>query len=78
MKKDKLIPMNPAKVPVMDKEKPKRYPSGYRYLAYCLGITVGVKIILDMLGNRKEGQNVNGKSMLSCAGSQKHVCMMKM
>jgi hypothetical protein len=59
--KDKLIPVDPNRVPKLDEEKLKTYPSGYRYLAYCQEKTMGVKVMLDMPGHRREGDNVNGK-----------------
>lgn len=59
--KDKLIPVNPAKVPQLDEEKLKGYPSGYRYLAYCQEETMGVKVLLDLPGHRRENDNANGK-----------------
>lgn len=59
--KDKLIPVNPEKIPKLDAQKLKKYPSGYRYLAYCQEATMGVKVMLDMPGHRREGENVNGK-----------------
>lgn len=46
--------MNPAKVPVLDEERLKKYPTGYRYLAYCQEETMGVKVLLDMPGHRRE------------------------
>lgn len=59
--KDKLIPVNPARVPVLDEQKLKEYPSGYRYLAYCQEATMGVKVIRDLPGHRREvGSTVNG------------------
>jgi hypothetical protein len=59
--KDKLIPVDPRKVPRLDDEKLMRFPSGYRYLAYCQEETMGVKVMLDMPGHRREGDNANGK-----------------
>lgn len=59
--KDKLIPVNPARVPKLDEERLKGYPTGYRYLAYCQEETMGVKVLLDLPGHRREGGNVNGK-----------------
>jgi hypothetical protein len=59
--KDKLIPVNPARVPKLDEERLKNYPTGYRYLAYCQEETMGVKVLLDLPGHRREGGNVNGK-----------------
>ncbi|OQV08353.1 SnoaL-like domain-containing protein [Cladophialophora immunda] len=60
--KDKLIPVNPSRVPVLDDEKLKRYPIGYRYLAYCQETTMGVKVKLDMPGHRREGANDCGRA----------------
>lgn len=59
--KDKLIPVDPRKVPKMDDEKLKEYPSGYRYLAYCQEETMGVKVVLDMPGHRREPETPSGK-----------------
>ena len=59
--KDKLIPVDPTKVPWLDHQKLATYPTGYRYLAYCQEATMGVKVILDLPGHRREGKNVNGK-----------------
>jgi hypothetical protein len=59
--KDKLIPVNPARVPELDEERLKGSPTGYRYLAYCQEETMGVKVLLDLPGHRREGGNVNGK-----------------
>ena len=51
---DKLIPVNPAEIPVLDKDKLATYPSGYRYLAYCQEKTMGVKVLMDLPGHRRE------------------------
>ena len=59
--KDKLIAVDPRKVPTLDDAKLKTYPSGYRYLSYCQDVTMGVKVLLDMPGHRREGENANGK-----------------
>lgn len=59
--KDKLIPVNPRKVPELDEERLKKYPTGYRYLAYCQEETMGVQVLLDLPGHKREGDNVNGK-----------------
>lgn len=59
--KDKLIPVNPARVPVLDEEKLKEYPVGYRYLAYCQEKTMGVKVIRDLPGHRRDVGTVNGE-----------------
>ncbi|OJJ35786.1 hypothetical protein ASPWEDRAFT_110739 [Aspergillus wentii DTO 134E9] len=59
--KDKLIPVTAGKVPVVDEKKLEQYPSGYRHLAYLQEETMGVKVLLDLPGHRREGDNVNGK-----------------
>lgn len=59
--KDKLIPVNPAKIPILDEEKLAGYPSGYRYLAYLQEATMGVKVLLDMPGHRRENESINGQ-----------------
>lgn len=48
-------------MPKLDEEKLAGYPTGYRYLAYCQEATMGVKVMLDMPGHRRENDNVNGK-----------------
>ncbi|KAI5797723.1 putative pathogenesis associated protein Pep2 [Geopyxis carbonaria] len=59
--KDKLIPVDPRKVPALDDEKLAGFPKGYRYLAYCQELTMGAKVKLDMPGHRNEGDSVTGK-----------------
>ena len=59
--KDKLIPVNPRKVPYLDAAKLGTYPPGNRYLAYCQEATMGVKVKLDMPGHRREGSSLNGQ-----------------
>ncbi|THC89614.1 hypothetical protein EYZ11_010946 [Aspergillus tanneri] len=59
--KDKLIPVDPRMIPTLDDEKLKEYPTGYRYLAYCQEITMGVKVMLDMPSHRRDGDNLNGQ-----------------
>lgn len=58
--KDKLIPVNPEKVPKLDAEKLKGYPTGYRYLAYCQELTMGVKVVRDLPGHRRDVGTING------------------
>ena len=58
--KDKLIPVNPAKVPILDERKLEEYPNGYRYLAYCQEKTMGVKVIRDLPGHRRDVGTMNG------------------
>jgi hypothetical protein len=57
--KDKLIDVDPRKVPHLDDEKLKIYSTGYRHLAYCQEETMGVKVMLDMPGHITEN-NKNG------------------
>jgi len=52
--KDKIIPSNPSRIPEVDEEKAKMYPPGYRYLAYFQEKTMGVKVLLDMPGHRRQ------------------------
>ncbi|OQV00412.1 hypothetical protein CLAIMM_05907 [Cladophialophora immunda] len=52
--KDKLIPVNPNKVPTLDEAQLQAYPSGYRHLAYCQEKTMGVRVLPDMPGHRRE------------------------
>jgi hypothetical protein len=60
--KDKLIPVDPNRVPKIDAEAAKEYPIGYRYLAYCQERTMGVKVIRDLPGHcRESGTTVNGE-----------------
>lgn len=59
--KDKLIPVNPNRVPKLDESELEKFPTGYRYLAYCQEKTMGVKVMLDMPGHRREGDSVCGK-----------------
>ena len=52
--KDKLIPVDPRKVPHLDDDKLKGYPVGYRFLAYCQEATMpGIKVKLDMPAHRR-------------------------
>jgi SnoaL-like domain len=62
--KDKLIPVDPRKVPEMDDELLKTFPSGYRYLGYCQEKTMGVKVLRDMPGHRRE-KGVEGGSRVA-------------
>ncbi|KAF2148485.1 hypothetical protein K461DRAFT_329991 [Myriangium duriaei CBS 260.36] len=60
--KDKLIPVDPNRVPVVDASKAREYPIGYRYLAYCQEKTMGVKVLRDLPGHRREsGTTLNGE-----------------
>lgn len=53
--KDKLIPVDPRRLPIIDDEKLGIFPSGYRYLAYCQEECMpGIKVKRDMPGIRGE------------------------
>lgn len=51
--KDKLIPINPAKIPKLDEAKLETYPQGYKCLSYCQELTMGVSVSRDMPGHRR-------------------------
>ncbi|KAJ5814628.1 hypothetical protein N7474_006405 [Penicillium riverlandense] len=54
--KDKIIPVNPSKIPKIDDTKLASYPEGYKFLAYCQEKTMDVSVIKDMPGhNRHKG-----------------------
>jgi hypothetical protein len=57
--KDKLIPVNPNRVPRLNLQKLSEFPVGYRYLGYCQEITMGVKVIKDLPGHRREIDTAN-------------------
>jgi hypothetical protein len=59
--KDKLIPVDPRRVPQIDDAKLATFPVGYRYLAYCQETTMNVKVMLDMPGHRRERDSPCGK-----------------
>ncbi|KAJ7778580.1 PEP2-like protein [Mycena maculata] len=53
--KDKLIPVDPRRLPIIDDEKLGIFPPGYRYLAYCQEECMpGIKVKRDMPGIRGE------------------------
>ncbi|KAJ7868770.1 hypothetical protein B0H14DRAFT_2728797 [Mycena olivaceomarginata] len=53
--KDKLIPVDPRHVPVIDDDKLGTFPVGYRYLGYCQEECMpGIKVKRDMPGIRGE------------------------
>lgn len=51
--KDKLIPVNPTRMPVLDIARLEEYPQGYKCLAYCQELIMGVKVARDMPGHRR-------------------------
>jgi hypothetical protein len=57
--KDKVIPVNPTRVPEIDEERARTYPPGYRYLAYFQELTMGVDVLRDMPGHRRHLGTVN-------------------
>lgn len=48
---DKLIPVDPRKIPVIDDDLLATFPAGYTCLAYCQQVTMGVNIAKDMPGH---------------------------
>lgn len=66
--KDKLIPVDARHVPSMDDDLLKQFPTGYRYLAYCQEKTMGVRVMRDMPGHRRE----NGVEGGSKVAGEKH------
>ncbi|KAJ5215658.1 uncharacterized protein N7498_002065 [Penicillium cinerascens] len=59
--KDKLLPVNPNKVPRLDQAKLDSYPEGYKCLAYCQELTMGVTVLKDMPGHRRHVGTVCGE-----------------
>jgi hypothetical protein len=59
--KDKLIPVVPGRFPEIDVQKLEEYPEGYKCLAYCQELTMGVKVLRDMPGHRRHVGTVNGE-----------------
>jgi hypothetical protein len=53
--KDKLIPVDPRRIPVIDDKKLGMFPAGYKYLGYCQEQCMpGIKVKCDMPGIRGE------------------------
>ena len=61
--KDKLIPVDPTRVPRIDQGKLKAYPRGYKYLAYCQEVVLGLPVTRDLPGHRIDvaAGTVNGE-----------------
>lgn len=59
--KDKLIPVDPNKIPKIDQIKLETYPQGYKCLAYCQELTMGVKVSKDMPGHRRHVATASGE-----------------
>ena len=51
--KDKLLPVIPNQFPNIDIKKLNSYPDGYKCLAYCQELTMGVSVLKDMPGHRR-------------------------
>lgn len=51
--KDKLLPVIPNQFPEINVEKLNSYPEGYKCLAYCQELTMGVTVLKDMPGHRR-------------------------
>ncbi len=55
--KDKMIPVNPNKIPKLDEAKLSKYSPGYRMLAYCQEATMeGITVLHGMPGHRREDE----------------------
>jgi hypothetical protein len=61
--KDKLVPVDPRHIPTIDDTHLNKFPSGYRYLAYCQEKSMGVKVLKDMPGHNRE-RGVEGGSQV--------------
>ncbi|KAL4953477.1 hypothetical protein BDW69DRAFT_200153 [Aspergillus filifer] len=59
--KDKLLPVVPGVFPKIDMDKLNSYPGGYKCLAYCQELTMGVEVLRDMPGHRRHVGTVNGE-----------------
>lgn len=60
--KDKVIPVNPNRLPIIDQVKLEGYPEGYKFLAYFQEETMGVKVLGDLPGHRRHVGTKNGES----------------
>ena len=59
---DKLIPVNPSLVPVLDEKALRRFPVRYRYSVYCQEATMDrVRVSTEMPGIGGRGASVCGK-----------------
>ncbi|KAI9710356.1 MAG: Vacuolar protease A [Bogoriella megaspora] len=61
--KDKLLPVDPTRVPKINQEKLKQYPRSYKFLAYCQEVALGINVLKDLPGHRIDVANdtVNGQ-----------------
>ena len=62
--KDKLLPVDPRKVPELDDDLLETFPSGFRFLGYCQQKTMGVQVLTDLPGHRRE-KGVEGGSQVA-------------
>ncbi|KAK3622941.1 hypothetical protein LTR56_021882 [Elasticomyces elasticus] len=61
--KDKLIAVNPTKVPELDEVELAKHPYPYRHLSYCWETVMGKSLIKDLPGHRRDGQETaNGRA----------------
>lgn len=52
--KDKMLPVNPSKIPNLNEAKLVQYPTEYRMLAYCQELTMeGIRVSCGMPGHRR-------------------------
>ncbi|KIW15439.1 hypothetical protein PV08_05485 [Exophiala spinifera] len=58
--KDKLIPVDPRRVPELDQCLLDRFPSGYRYLAYCQQKLMGLPVDTGLPGHNRERRTHGG------------------
>jgi hypothetical protein len=64
--KDKMIPVDPHYIPDLEQALLQHFPSGYRYLAYCQQVTMGITVAPDLPGHNRE-RRPEGGSMQSAA-----------
>ncbi|KAF7316141.1 SnoaL-like domain-containing protein [Mycena indigotica] len=55
--KDRLVPVDPRRVPELDDARLAKLPEGYRFLAYCQEVCMGVKVKTDMPQMRGEAHD---------------------
>lgn len=52
--KDKLLPVDPRKIPKLDDGLLATFPSEYRFLGYCQEKTMGINFVKDLPGHIKD------------------------
>ncbi|KAL6229420.1 hypothetical protein BDW75DRAFT_235225 [Aspergillus navahoensis] len=58
--KDKVLPVDPAKVPKIDEARLASYPEGYKFLAYFQEETMSVSVIKNMPGHNRHKDTSSG------------------